>query len=220
MSLTGVRDRAILHHIVTSDRDAPTYSLESAIGGRVCGVDEAGRGPLAGPVIAAAVVLAEHDWPAGLNDSKQLSAAQRRVLYSRIRATADVGIGLATVTEIDQANILRATLLAMERAVARLRRRPDHVLVDGNRAPTLLVPVTTIVGGDGRSLSIAAASIIAKVTRDRIMTELSQAFPGYGWEHNAGYGTREHIAALRAQGATPHHRQSFRPVRALREGEP
>lgn len=148
--------------------------------------------------------------PAGLNDSKQLSAARRAALFDAIMAVAAVGVGIAEVAEIDRINILQATFAAMARAVAPLG--PDHVLVDGNRAPRWHYPTTTIIGGDGRCLSIAAASIIAKVTRDRIMERLEADFPGYGWAANKGYGTPEHSAGLDRLGVTIHHRRSYAPI--------
>lgn len=200
----------------------PDLSLERAVGGRVAGVDEAGRGPWAGPVVAAAVVFDEGGPPAPLraeiDDSKRCSPARRAALYPVILASAAAAVGTASVAEIDGTNILRASLLAMRRAVARLDRAPTLALVDGNRAPDLPCPVRTVVGGDRRSLSIAAASIIAKVTRDRLMTRLSGRYPAYGWERNAGYGTPAHRLALARHGPTPHHRRSFRPVRSLLEG--
>ncbi len=200
----------------------PDLAIERRAGRHVAGIDEAGRGPLAGPVIAAAVMF-ERDGPAGIlrdeiADSKQLSHAERAALAPAIRATAHVGVGLATVAEIDTINILRATHLAMRRAVVRLPRAPRVALVDGNQAPGLVCPVWTVVGGDGASLSIAAASIIAKVTRDRIMRRLAAQHPGFGWERNAGYGTAEHRAGLGRLGATPHHRRSFAPVRKVLTG--
>lgn len=180
---------------------------------RIAGVDEAGRGPLAGPVVAAAVCLRGGIVSEGLNDSKQLSAARRRELSAELRASADIGVGLATVEEIDRLNILQATHLAMCRAVDALDPAPDLVLIDGNRLPEgLPCPARAVVGGDRLSLSIAAASIIAKVERDRLMQALAEAHPGYGWERNAGYPTPEHLAALKRLGASPHHRRSFRPV--------
>ncbi|MEL6610219.1 MAG: ribonuclease HII [Pseudomonadota bacterium] len=180
---------------------------------RVAGVDEAGRGPLAGPVTAAAVVLDPTRIPEGLNDSKALGVAARERLYDEILAVADVGFGQASVEEIDQINILQASHLAMVRAVADLTTPPDHVLIDGNRAPRgLTIPHETIVKGDARSVSIAAASIVAKVWRDRVMLDLAQQHPGYGWETNRGYPSKSHISALRNLGVTPHHRRSFRPV--------
>jgi ribonuclease HII len=195
----------------------PDFFLEltaHAQGARfIVGVDEVGRGPLAGPVTAAAVRLHPDHIPPGLNDSKQMTAARRRQLYALILETADVGIGHASVEEIDQINILRASHLAMCRAIAALRVVPDHVLIDGNMIPRdLACRAEAIVGGDARCLSIAAASIVAKVTRDRIMVDLAQQHPGYGWDRNAGYPTREHVAALQNLGVTPAHRRSFKPV--------
>ncbi len=194
----------------------PDLTIERRYQGRVCGVDEVGRGPLAGPVIACAVVL-----PAGIeltvlgreiDDSKKLTARRRRVLAREIWAEAMVAIGHATVEEIDTLNILRASGLAMGRAVAKLPVVPDHALVDGNRVPDLPCPGTAVVGGDGRSLSIAAASIVAKHCRDRLMARFARRYRGYGWERNAGYGTAEHRAALRTLGVTPLHRRTFAPV--------
>lgn len=179
----------------------------------IVGVDEAGRGPLAGPVTAAAVRLHPDRVPPGLNDSKQMTAARRNQLFALILDSADVGIGHASVEEIDQINILRASHLAMCRAIAALPAVPDHVLIDGNMIPQgLACRAEAIVGGDARCLSIAAASIIAKVTRDRIMVDLAQQHPGYGWDRNAGYPTREHVAALQNLGVTAAHRRSFKPV--------
>ncbi|HUS54577.1 MAG TPA: ribonuclease HII [Thermohalobaculum sp.] len=181
--------------------------------GTICGIDEAGRGPWAGPVVAAAVVLDWGNIPPGLNDSKKLTAARRATLFDAIKASASVGVGIGTVEEIDALNILRANDLAMLRAFAALRTAPDAALIDGNRVPPgWPCRARALVGGDGRSLSIAAASIIAKVTRDRIMADLARAHPGYGWERNQGYGTAQHRAALDRLGVTPHHRRSFRPI--------
>ncbi len=205
-------------------REQPGLSLERAVGGRVAGVDEAGRGPWAGPVVAAAVALNDGGLPprvhAMVTDSKLLTAEQRATLQPAILASADAAVGIATVAEIDSMNILQATLLAMRRAVARLAHVPDLVLVDGNRASHLPCPVKTVVGGDRKSLSIAAASIVAKVARDRLMARLAADYPGYGWERNAGYGTAEHRAALARLGPCLHHRRSFRPIRELLEAEP
>ena len=189
------------------------FALEAACGCvRVCGVDEVGRGPWAGPVVAAAVIL-NRDWDAaGVDDSKRLTAAARARLRREIEAHAEIGTGQASVCEIDRLNILNATLLAMRRAVAALPRVPECALVDGNRLPDLPCPAQAVTGGDARSLSIAAASIVAKVERDRLMAGLAADFPGYGWERNAGYGTPEHAAALERLGVTPHHRRSFAPV--------
>ncbi|NND42217.1 MAG: ribonuclease HII [Silicimonas sp.] len=179
----------------------------------VAGVDEVGRGPLAGPVTAAAVVLDPQLIPKGLNDSKKLNAAIRERLSLELHEVAQVSIGHATVEEIDSLNILRASHLAMCRAVAGLPKRPDIALVDGNMIPRdLSCEGLALVKGDARSVSIAAASIVAKVVRDRIMVDLAQQHPGYGWENNAGYPTKLHRDALLALGVTPHHRRSFRTV--------
>jgi ribonuclease HII len=179
-------------------------------------VDEVGRGPLAGPVTAAAVILDPARIPAGLNDSKVLTALRRESLFAQIMAVADVSVAHASVAEIDDLNILRASHLAMMRAVAGLHSPPDYLLIDGNQLPRgLTLPAQTIVKGDGRSVSVAAASIIAKVCRDRLMVDLAQQHPGYGWETNMGYGTKSHISALQNIGATPHHRRSFAPVHKM-----
>ena len=194
----------------------PDYSRETEARGRgllrVAGVDEAGRGPLCGPVVAAAVILDPAHIPAGLNDSKKLSARAREALFAQLLEGAETAVGVASVEEIDSLNILHASMLAMRRAVEGLRR-PDLALIDGNRVPPgLPCPAEAVVKGDALSLSIAAASILAKVTRDRIMVDLAQQFPGYGWEKNAGYPTKDHLQALARLGVTPHHRRSFRPV--------
>jgi ribonuclease HII len=184
--------------------------------GPIAGVDEAGRGPWAGPVVAAAVILDPDNIPAGIADSKALDADAREALYPRLMASARVGVGIADVDRIDQDNILNATMWAMTVAVKALPAdkalKPKLVLVDGNRTPRFACPARAIVKGDARSLSIAAASIIAKVTRDRIMVALGREFPGYGFERHKGYGTPEHAAALARIGVTAHHRRSFRPV--------
>ena len=180
----------------------------------VCGIDEAGRGPWAGPVVAAAVVLDPKCIPDGLNDSKKLSEARREALFEPIMASARVGIGIAEVDRIDRDNILQATLWAMAQALDQIEG-VALALVDGNRAPALTCPVQTIVEGDAKSLSIAAASIIAKVTRDRIMVGHDQAYPGYGFARHKGYGTALHQEALRRHGVTPLHRTSFAPIAAL-----
>ncbi len=198
-------------------RPSPDFSFETTAhtrgAARVAGVDEVGRGPLAGPVTAAAVVLDPDNIPAGLADSKTLFPRRREALYEAIRATAAVGVAHATVAEIDTHNILRASHIAMLRAVAALDPAPDHLLIDGNMIPSgCTVSAEAIIKGDGRSLSIAAASIIAKVTRDRLMVGLAQQHPGYGWETNAGYPSKSHISALQSLGVTPHHRRSFKPV--------
>lgn len=196
--------------------DVPDFSLERAAPATpVCGVDEAGRGPWAGPVVAAAVIFPGAA-PEGLNDSKKLSAARREALLPLIFEAGHVGVGEASVAEIDAMNILAASHLAMRRAVAALSVAPAHALIDGNRLPGALpCPATAVVKGDGRSLSIAAASIVAKVTRDRIMRKLAEAHPEYGWERNAGYGVKAHAEALRRHGPTPHHRRSFAPIRKM-----
>ena len=191
----------------------PDFSFEAQIGGRVAGVDEVGRGPLAGPVTAAAVVLDANRIPEGLDDSKKLSAKRREVLWAEVMACADVSVAHASVAEVDALNILRASHLAMERAVAGLRVAPDHLLIDGNMIPKgLTLPATSLIKGDGRSVSIAAASIVAKICRDRIMVDLAQQHPGYGWETNMGYGSKSHMAAIQNLGITPHHRRSFKPI--------
>jgi len=196
-----------------SRRPFPDLSHETALGARVAGVDEAGRGPLAGPGSAAAVVLNPADLPAGLNDSKALSAARRERLFDDIHAKAEVSLAWASVEEIDRLNIRAASLLAMRRAVEGLRGVPEAALIDGNACPEgLPCRGVTLVKGDALSLSVAAASIIAKVARDRMMSRLAAEFPGYGWEVNAGYPTAAHRAALQHLGVTPHHRRSFRPV--------
>ena len=179
----------------------------------VAGVDEAGRGPLAGPVVAAAVILDPACIPGGLDDSKVLSAKRREVLCAALFEVAQVGVGIATVEEIDEINILRASHLAMCRAIEALPVPPAHVLIDGNLIPRgLLLSAEAIVKGDARSQSIAAASIVAKTRRDAIMVDLAQHHPGYGWERNAGYPSKSHKLALQNLGVTPHHRRSFKPV--------
>ena len=183
---------------------------------RVCGVDEVGRGPLAGPVVAAAVVLDPARPIAGLADSKKLRPARRAELAALIHQRADVAIAEASVAEIDDLNILRASLLAMARAVAALPRPPARALIDGKFVPDgLPCPGEAVVRGDASVPAIAAASIVAKVHRDNLMTELAVTHPGYGWEGNAGYPTAQHLAALRELGPSPAHRHSFGPVKAL-----
>ncbi|MGE4611996.1 MAG: ribonuclease HII [Paracoccaceae bacterium] len=195
----------------------PDFSFEIACSlTPVCGIDEAGRGPWAGPVVASAVILNLTEVPEGLNDSKKLTAKRRDVLFDAISKSALVGIGTATVQEIDEINILQATFLAMRRAVADLPALPNYALIDGNKIPPdFPCDAEAIVKGDGRSVSIAAASIIAKVTRDRIMVALAQQFPGYGWERNAGYGVKAHQEGLNRLGVTPHHRVSFKPIHKM-----
>ena len=184
--------------------------------GLMAGVDEAGRGPLAGPVVAAAVILDDQHPILGLADSKKLSAARREALYDEIRARAlCCSVAQASVEEIDRLNILQATLLAMRRAVEGLRLKPGKVLVDGNRLPKLDVLAEAIVKGDAKVPAISAASILAKVTRDRMLTEMDAQHPAYGFASHKGYGTAVHLAALQAHGATAHHRRSFAPVTAV-----
>ena len=195
----------------------PDFSFEQQAAQRglryVAGVDEVGRGPLAGPVTAAAVILDPDQIPLGLNDSKKLSVKRRIIIEADICRMAEVSVAHATVDEIDALNILRASHLAMRRAIDGLARRPDHLLVDGNMIPRgLTLSAEALVKGDARSLSIAAASIVAKVAHDRIMCELAADFPGYGWDSNAGYPTKSHKQALVRLGVTPHHRVSFKPV--------
>lgn len=181
----------------------------------VCGVDEAGRGPWAGPVVAAAVILDPLKIPAGLNDSKKLSEAKREALFDPIAASAQIGVGIVDAREIDRINILQATYLAMQLAVGNLPTQPGLALIDGNRAPPLSIRVQTIIGGDAKSLSIAAASIIAKVTRDRIMHDLHKQFPHYGFASHKGYGTAFHAEALQQHGVCTAHRMSFKPIAKL-----
>ncbi len=194
----------------------PNYSFEENAPNPVCGVDEVGRGPWAGPVVACAVILDPNQIPDGLNDSKKLTKKRREALFDPIMNSAMVGIGMASVQEIDEINILNATFLAMRRAIDELPQQPAHALIDGNKIPPDL-PCTAqaIIKGDSISVSIAAASIIAKVTRDRMMVALSQQFPGYGWENNAGYGVKAHQEGLTRLGVTPHHRVSFKPIHKM-----
>jgi len=194
------------------------FSRERALRARgfllVAGVDEAGRGPLAGPVVAAAVILPEDFALDGLTDSKKVSAPKREKIYAILAATAEIlwAVAEASVEEIDRLNILRATHLAMARAIEALPRRPDHALVDGLPVRGLAVDHTALVAGDSLSLSIAAASIVAKVTRDRLMIEIDAQYPQYGFARHKGYGVREHIEALRKHGPCPAHRRTFAPV--------
>ena len=206
----------------------PDFKIERGCEGLVCGVDEAGRGPLAGPVVAAAVILDPRRFPRALrnelDDSKALTIEQREACYRALRrcagrGVARIGVGAASVPEIDRINILRAALLAMTRAVGVLGVRPDTALVDGDTAPLLSCAVQTVVKGDALSFSIAAASVVAKVTRDRIMRALAPRYPGYGWATNVGYATPEHGEGIRRLGVTRHHRRSFAPVRLAIEGE-
>jgi ribonuclease HII len=201
-------------------RIGPDFSRETALLARglsrIAGVDEVGRGPLAGPVVAAAVILDPTCLPEGLDDSKRMSAGARERAAKAIRDSAQVALGVATVEEIEVLNILAATHLAMRRALANLPVAPDHVLIDGSQLPKDLPwPVQGLVGGDRLSLSIAAASIVAKVWRDDLMVALAQQHPGYGWETNMGYGSKSHMDALQRLGPSPCHRRTFAPIHKL-----
>lgn len=202
----------------------PDYAREAAAGGKVAGVDEVGRGSWAGPVFAGAAILSPRAAAtpelAGLDDSKAIGKRAREKYFEALARVCDAGdawlaLGHADVEEIDALNILGATMLAMQRAVAALPVAANSVLVDGNRVPDLPLPATAIVNGDSLVLSIAAASIFAKVSRDRLMGELAQECPGFGWERNAGYGTRQHQDALASLGPTRHHRKSFAPIKKI-----
>lgn len=209
----------------------PTFDLEKEIypNGFVFGIDEAGRGPWCGPVVAATVCWPNHQIPSELaeqiDDSKKLSSQKREALFDAIMASnAYIGIGISSAAEIDEKNILAATFLAMERAVEQaiknFNQKPDALLIDGNRLPkNLSIPAKAIIKGDHLSLSIASASIIAKVTRDKLMKELSKTYPQYGWEKNSGYGTKEHIEAIEKYGITSIHRRSYAPIKRFLEGE-
>ena len=195
----------------------PTFRTERKLAGGgykfIAGVDEAGRGPWAGPVVAASVVFTNGKAPRGLHDSKLLSPEARARLYEAILETGWVGVGIVSVEDIDRLNILQATMRAMCEAVSGLKHAPEVVLVDGNRCPPIAQRAVAVVSGDQLCPSIAAASIIAKVTRDRLMQNLSQDFPAYGWEANKGYGTPAHSRAIHQHGVTAHHRRSFAPIR-------
>ena len=201
---------------IADSRIKPTFELEVAehqLGSRpIAGVDEAGRGPWAGPVVAAAVILDPDKIPANIDDSKTLDEDSRAFLYRRIMKVAIVGVGIADVDRIDRENILGATLWAMAEAVSQLGETPKLVLVDGDKTPRIPMSVRAIVKGDSKCLSIAAASIVAKVTRDRLMMDFARAYPGYGFERHKGYGTPEHQAAIAKLGVSALHRRSFRPV--------
>lgn len=206
----------------TADRAFPTLALETLLigshGGPVCGVDEAGRGPWAGPVSAAAVILNPDDLPAGIDDSKALTEKRRAALEPEIKARALAwGVGFASVDEIAELNILHATGLAMRRAIEALHIQPCAALVDGNYRFKLPCPIQTVVGGDGLSLSIAAASILAKTARDRLMVEMDARYPGYGFASHKGYNAPIHSEALRTLGPCPEHRRGWAPIRALLE---
>jgi ribonuclease HII len=204
-----------------ADSAFPHFDFERAAFGRghacIAGIDEAGRGPWAGPVVAAAVILDPDVLPLGVNDSKRLTPEKREELYDVIVSVAEVGIGITDVAVIDRDNILQATYAAMIQAVAGLKRTPQIAFIDGNRAPKLTCLTETIIEGDGQCLSIAAASIVAKVTRDRMMIDLDRECPGYGFAQHKGYGTPEHQAALSRLGPSVHHRRSFEPIRILYE---
>jgi ribonuclease HII len=191
----------------------PCFKLELPFPEPLAGVDEAGCAPLAGPVVAAAVVLDREKFPRGIDDSKKLDLDTREAIYGRLQKVARIGVGMASVEEIDQINIYWARMLAMTRAVEQLGFEPAWTLVDGNACPRWQRPSKAIISGDAKCRSIAAASIVAKVTRDRIMAEHAETYPGYGWETNRGYPTPEHIRALDTLGLTPLHRRSFGPVR-------
>jgi len=200
-------------------KKSPDWTFESRFDGPVCGVDEAGRGPLAGPVVAAAVILNPKNIPQGLNDSKVLSRETREILIKDIFATSQAGIGIAEPEEIDRANILGATMIAMQRAVDALINSlgeiPACALIDGNKAPPLPCPAQTLIKGDSRCLSIAAASIVAKVTRDRLMAEADRRYPGYDFARHKGYGTEVHRAKIQELGPCPIHRRSFNPIKMM-----
>lgn len=209
--------------------DRPTFNLEIAASDSfkiIAGVDEAGCGPLAGPVVAGAVIFLTYDLPDDLkiiiHDSKKLTVKKRQTAFDMMSGLHGellyFGTGIADVTEIDRLGIGRATRLAMERAVQKLEIQPDFSLIDGIRKPNLSCTSMTVIKGDATSISIAAASIFAKVTRDKLMQELDRDYPAYGWRQNAGYGTAAHIAAIHAHGVTPHHRHSFEPIKTLVDG--
>ena len=193
----------------------PDFEIEDSIAGIVAGIDEAGRGPWAGPVVAAAVIIDRKNVPKGIDDSKKLTAAKREILFEHIMQTCQVGVGFASAEEIDNLNILQATMLAMQRAFSNLPSEPDMTLIDGNKIPQLPCPATAIIKGDSKSISIAAASIIAKVTRDRVMHELAIQHPQYGFDKHSGYGTKIHQEALERYGITPHHRKTYKPIAKL-----
>lgn len=196
-------------------KENPDFSLEIESGAKlVAGVDEAGRGPLCGPVVAAAVIFPQHniEIPVVIRDSKQMTARQRAMAYEWITKNTIWAVAECSPAEIDELNILWASMTAMTRAVDKLQHKPDHCLIDGNRLPNNLIG-TPVVHGDARSISIAAASIIAKETRDKIMHELAQQFPQYGWDKNAGYPTKSHLQAIEQYGINEHYRKSFGPIK-------
>ncbi|MEP6342381.1 MAG: ribonuclease HII [Maricaulaceae bacterium] len=200
----------------SSVKYTPNWSFECQYTGHVCGVDEAGRGPLAGPVVAAAVIFPRQHAPDGLTDSKCLSHSQREHLLNIIRKTAIIGIGISEPEEIDRINILQASLTAMKRAIADLPLKADIALIDGNKCPNISIPCEAIIKGDARSFSIAAASIVAKVTRDRIMARAHQRYPAYDLDRHKGYPTKAHREKLIGHGPAPIHRLSFAPVKEMR----
>lgn len=195
----------------------PDFHIENQYHGLVCGIDEVGRGPLAGPVVAACVYIPEDirklDFVTDLNDSKKITLKKRELLFHEITSHCIYGINQASVREIDEINILQASLLAMKRAYLSMGKQMHMTLIDGNKSPDLPCKTQTVVKGDSISASIAAASILAKVTRDRMMAELDEIYPGYGWNTNAGYGSKAHMEALDTIGITPHHRTTFAPIR-------
>ena len=194
----------------------PNFELEKQFPNPITGVDEVGRGSLAGPVVAAAVILPPDlsmDLINGIDDSKKLKKKVRERLFAELKHISAIGIGVATITEIDNLNILQATMLSMKRAVETLPKKPIVALIDGKQSPDLDCRIHTVVKGDSLSISIAAASIVAKVTRDQMMLKLAEKFPGYGWERNCGYGTKEHQNAIQRLGITSEHRRSFAPIR-------
>lgn len=190
----------------------PSYKFDQEYETPIIGVDEVGRGPLAGPVISAAIILNKEKIPEGINDSKKLPKKKREVINEELISQHSFAIGIASVEEIDKINILQASLLAMKRAVLNLNIKPQTILVDGNKLPDLEYNMYPIIKGDSKSISIAAASIIAKVYRDKLMQDLSLQYPGYYWEKNSGYGTKQHLLALNNLGVTPIHRKSFAPI--------
>lgn len=192
----------------------PNLELENQLGGIVCGIDEAGRGPWCGPVVAAAVIIGANI-PQGINDSKKLSEKKREDLFEKITASCLFGIGQASTDEIDSLNILNATKLAMLRAFEALPQKPEFALIDGNQLPKLPCKMQYVIKGDSVSLSIAAASIIAKVTRDKIVAQMDKEFPQYGWAKSKGYGTAAHLQAIEKYGVNIHHRKSFAPIKKL-----
>ena len=190
----------------------PNYKFDQVYETPIIGVDEVGRGPLAGPVISAAIILNKEMIPEGITDSKKLSKNKREFINEELISQHSFAIGIASVEEIDKINILQASLLAMKRAVLNLNIKPQTILVDGNKLPDLEYNMYPIIKGDSKSISIAAASIIAKVYRDKLMQDLSLQYPGYYWEKNSGYGTKQHLLALNNLGVTPIHRKSFAPI--------